>query len=58
MWDKPDSEAQKTGLMGYFGSGKHKRTVKGINLITLCYTDITGTSYPVNFRLYDKREYD
>jgi hypothetical protein len=22
----------------------------------LYYTDITGTSYPVNFRIYDKRE--
>lgn len=54
--DKPYSDPQKTDLMGYFWSGKHKRTVKGINLITLYYTDVTGTSYPVNFRLYDKRE--
>jgi hypothetical protein len=54
--DKPYSDPQKTELMGYFWSGKHKRTVKGINLITLYYTDITGTSYPVNFRIYDKRE--
>lgn len=54
--DKPYSDPQKTALMGYFWSGKHKRTVKGINLITLYYTDITGTSYPVNFRIYDKRE--
>jgi hypothetical protein len=54
--DKPYSDPQSTDLMGYFWSGKHKRTVKGINLITLYYTDITGTSYPVNFRIYDKRE--
>lgn len=54
--DKPYSDPQKTDLIGYFWSGKHKRTVKGINLITLYYTDVTGTSYPVNFRLYDKRE--
>lgn len=54
--DKPYSDPKKTDLMGYFWSGKHKRSVKGINLITLYYTDITGTSYPVNFRLYDKRE--
>ena len=54
--DKPYSDPQKTDLVGYFWSGKHKRTVKGINLITLYYTDITGTSYPVNFRIYDKRE--
>lgn len=54
--DKPYSDPQKTELMGYFWSGKHKRTVKGINLISLYYTDRTGTSYPVNFRIYDKRE--
>lgn len=54
--DKPYSDLQKTDLVGYFWSGKHKRTVKGINLITLYYTDIAGTSYPVNFRIYDKGE--
>lgn len=54
--DKPYSDPEKTDLVGYFWSGKHKRAVKGINLITLYYTDITGTSYPVNFRIYDKRE--
>jgi hypothetical protein len=54
--DKPYSDPQKTDLMGYFWSGKHKRSVKGINLITLYYTDITGASYPVSFRIYDKRE--
>lgn len=54
--DKPYSNPQKMDLVGYFWSGKHKRAVKGINLITLYYTDLTGTSYPVNYRLYDKRE--
>jgi len=54
--DKPYRDPSKTELVGYFWSGKHKRTVKGINLITLYYTDLAGTSYPVNFRLYDKRE--
>lgn len=56
MLDKPYSTPQKVDFVGYFWSGKHKRTVKGINLITLYYTDGSGTSYPVNFRLYDKRE--
>ena len=56
MLDKPYSDPQKTELLGYFCSGKHKRTVKGINLISLYYTDVTGTSDPVNFRIYDKRE--
>ncbi len=54
--DKPYRDPRKTELVGYFWSGKHKRTVKGINLITLYYTDVAGHSYPVNFRLYDKRE--
>ncbi len=54
--DKPDSNPQKNQLIDYFWSGKHKKSVKGINLITLYYTDITGSSYPINFRLYDKRE--
>lgn len=40
----------------YFWSGKHKRAVKGINLIALYYTDKEGNSYPVNFRIYDKQE--
>ena len=26
------------------------------DLITLYYTDVTGTSHPANLRLYDKRE--
>ena len=54
--DKPYSNPKKSQLINYFWSGKHKRSVKGINLITLYYTDITGISAPVNFRLYDKRE--
>lgn len=54
--DKPYSNPAKTALIGYFWSGKHKRSVKGINLITLYYTDVVGNSYPINFRLYDKGE--
>ena len=54
--DKPYSNPQKSQLIDYFWSGKHKKSVKGINLITLYYTDVVGISYPVNFRLYDKRE--
>ncbi len=33
--DKPYSDPNKAELIDYFWSGKHKRTVKGINLITL-----------------------
>lgn len=50
--DKPYS--QTMALVGYFRSGKHHRTVKGINLITLYYTDSHGRHQPVNFRVYDK----
>ena len=46
----------KASLWGTFGQANHKRSVKGINLITLYYTDVAGSSYPVNFRIYDKRE--
>jgi hypothetical protein len=54
--DKPYRDTEKSAFVGYFWSGKHKRTVKGITLITLYYTDAYEHSYPVNFRLYDKRE--
>ena len=52
--DKPYSQYME--LMGYFWSGKHHRSVKGINLITLYYTDIHNQHQPINFRVYDKRE--
>lgn len=52
--DKPYS--QKMALVGHFWSGKHHRTVKGINLISLYYTDVTGRHLPVNYRVYDKED--
>lgn len=54
--DKPYSNPQLTELIGYFWSGKHHRAVKGIQLITLYYTDVLGKSVPVNYRLYNKQE--
>ena len=54
--DKPYMNPNKAALIGNFWSGKHKRVVKGVNLITLFYTDIHGVSVPVNYRLYDKAE--
>lgn len=54
--DKPYRALGKSAFVDFFWSGKHKKTVKGINLITLYFTDIEGHSYPVNFRIYDKRE--
>lgn len=54
--DKPYSDPKKVHFVSYLWSGKHKRVVKGINLITLYYTDVHGVSVPVNYRLYDKSE--
>ena len=53
--DKPYSQHME--LVGYFWSGKHHRVVKGVNLITLYYTDLQGRSLPVNYRVYDKAEH-
>lgn len=52
--DKPYS--QHMDLVGHFWSGKHHRVVKGLNLITLYYSDPQGRSLPVNYRVYDKAE--
>ena len=52
--DKPYS--QHVDLVSHFWSGKHHRTVKGLSLITLYYTDIQGQHMPVNYRIYDKSE--
>jgi hypothetical protein len=52
--DKPYSHYIE--YVGHFYSGKHHAVVKGINLITLFYTDVHGNHQPVNFRVYDKSE--
>jgi len=52
--DKPYSQHME--LVGHFWSGKHHRVVKGLNLITLYYTDPQGRSLPINYRVYDKAE--
>lgn len=54
--DKPFTDPATTELVGYFYSGRHHRAVKGINLITLFYTDASGVGVPVNFRVYRHRE--
>jgi hypothetical protein len=48
--DKPYSE--KIDFVRYQWSGKHHRTVKGIGLITLLWTD-GNKIIPVDFRIYD-----
>jgi len=54
--DKPYSNPSLTELIGYFWSGKHHRVVKGIQLITLDYTELSGKSIPINYRIYNKQE--
>lgn len=53
--DKPYS--QHMALVSHVWSGKHHRVVKGLNLITLYYTDVQERSLPVNYRVYDKAEH-
>ena len=54
--DKPYSDPKLTELIGYFWSGKHHRVVKGIQLITLFYTDVSDKSMPINYRIYNKQD--
>jgi len=50
--DKPYSQSHLSKLINYYWSGKHKKTVKGINLVTLFFTDLKGgIRLPVNFRV-------
>lgn len=51
--DKQYSEVEKAHLIGYYWSRKHKKVIKGVNLITLYYTDVNGKSMPINYRLYN-----
>src|SRR3954454_24641083 len=45
--------AKKISLVGRHWSGKHKRVVWGINLITLVWTD-GDRMMPLDYRVYDK----
>jgi hypothetical protein len=54
--DKPHSDYKKAELIQFHYSGKHKRVVKGICIITLYYTDKHGTCVPVNYRLYNTND--
>ena len=54
--DKPHSNPKITELIGYYYSGRHHRAVKGIQLITLYYTDVSFRSVPVNYRIYNKQD--
>ena len=54
--EKLYSAPKNAELIGYFWSGKYHQTIKGINLITLYYSDVHGNSVPINYRIYDKKE--
>lgn len=51
--DKP--YAHKIGLVGPFWSGKHQRILRGINLVTLAWSDGDAV-YPTDYRLVDPAE--
>jgi hypothetical protein len=51
--DKPYSDLDANDLVAFHWSGKHHKSVRGICLVVLLYTDITGHSLPVNFRIFD-----
>jgi hypothetical protein len=54
--DKLYSDPTKAELIDYFWSGKtQKKLLKGINVVTLYYTDVKGMSLPVNYRLVNKK---
>lgn len=54
--EKPYSNPDLVKFINYFWSGNKKKTIKGINLITLYYTSVEGVSLPINYRLYDHEE--
>jgi hypothetical protein len=54
--EKPYSDPKSTKLIGRFWSGKYHKTIIGLNLITLYYSDINGNSVPLNYRIYDREE--
>lgn len=54
--DKPYSDVNKSELISYYYSGKHHDTVKGINIITLYYTDLHGIRVPINYRIIDPKD--
>jgi hypothetical protein len=54
--EKLYSKPKYAELIGYFWSGKYHKTIIGLNLITLYYSDVQGNSLPINYRIYDKKE--
>jgi len=51
--DKPYSDSRTKQINRILLVGLHHRIVKGLQLITLYYTELSGKSVPVNYRIYD-----
>ena len=54
--EKTYSNQKLVKFISHFWSGNKKKTVKGINLITLYYTSPEGFCVPINYRLYNHEE--
>jgi hypothetical protein len=54
--EKLYSQPKHSELINYFWSGKYHKSIIGINLISLYYSDTYGNSVPINYRIYDKKE--
>ncbi len=50
--EKLYSNPKYAELIGYFWSGKYHKTIKGVNLITLYYSDTEGMKVPINYRIF------
>jgi hypothetical protein len=50
------SDPKSPELISYCWFGKYHKSIKGINLITLYYSDVYGNSLPINYRTYEKDE--
>jgi hypothetical protein len=50
------SDPKTAVLISYSWSGKYHNSTKGINLITLYYSDVYGNSVPIYYRIYEKKE--
>ena len=50
------SDPKNAELISCCWSRKYHRTMKGINLTTLYYSDVYGNSVRINYIIYDKKE--
>lgn len=47
--EKHYNQVEKSHLIGYYWSEKYQKAIKGVNLITLYYTDIEGKSMLIHY---------